>query len=190
MSRPRLRFDEKGCYYHAYNRIAGPKDDYLFGDIEKQKMFSLVKELSDYYTLQPLSFVAMSNHYHCVVFAPAKDVLISDQEVKARWMKRYGKKLKNGKVREPRWKNRLVMKRLRNNMRNISEFIGRLQWIFTMWFKRTRPAGKERRGVELVLGSWRYVPASARSKRWSRSSMMPRRWQRRRLVIRASNVRR
>lgn len=146
MSSRRLRFDESGCYYHIFNRVAGMPDDYPFGDVEKEFMFTLINCLSKFYLIEVVAFVAMGNHYHAVLYAPGEDIEISDQEVKERWKARKYHKLMRKETSEPDWSDREKMEKLKANMRDISAFTGQFQWCFTKWYKNERPAGKGRRG--------------------------------------------
>ena len=42
----RIKPDDVGTYYHLTNRIAGMPGELPFGDVEKEKMVSLIKDLS------------------------------------------------------------------------------------------------------------------------------------------------
>ena len=62
----RLRYDKERCYYHLMNRVAGEPGVYPFGDAEKEKLFQLAVDLSRFYSIELLSFVAMGNHWHAI----------------------------------------------------------------------------------------------------------------------------
>jgi len=65
MRAARIRYDREMCYYHLLNRVAGEPDYFPFGDMEKERFFQLVQQVSGFYSLELLSVVVMSNHYLC-----------------------------------------------------------------------------------------------------------------------------
>ena len=70
------------------NRVAGTRSFLPFGDVEKEKFFRLVLELSKLYCLELISVVVMSNHYHIVCAAPAEAP--GKEEIQRRWQAYYG----------------------------------------------------------------------------------------------------
>ncbi len=70
----RVRPVNRAHYVHCMGRVAGPKDWLPFGDVEKAYMIKLWKRLSSFYTVETISFVAMSNHWHAVVYVPKEPV--------------------------------------------------------------------------------------------------------------------
>ena len=51
----RVRYDREMCYYHLMNRVAGEPDYFPFGDVEKERFFQLVQQVSVFYSLELLS---------------------------------------------------------------------------------------------------------------------------------------
>ena len=153
MRTARLRYDREVCYYHLLNRVAGEPDYFPFGDVEKEKLIRLVADVSRFYTIELLSVVVMSNHYHIVCAAPAE--LPSTSEVMEHWRAYYGPPASgagtggdrtDGTVRaEPNWDDPAVVAALSGRMRDISQLIKDVQQRFTCWFNRTR--AKRRRGT-------------------------------------------
>ena len=153
MRTARLRYDRDVCYYHLLNRVAGDAEYFPFGEVEKEKFIRLVCDVSRFYTIELLSVVTMSNHYHIVCAAPA--ALPSREEVTAHWRAYYGVGSevsgpagagRGGKVRaEPNWDDPEVVAALGRRMRDISQFIKDVQQRFTCWFNRTR--ARRRRGT-------------------------------------------
>ena len=138
MRTARIRYDREMCYYHLMNRVAG-KPDYLpFGDVEKEYFFRLVQRVSVFYSLELLSVVVMSNHYHIICAAPSE--IPSVEGIQARWRAYYGKT-----DVEPNWSDPSVTDALGTRMRNMSSFCKDVQQRFTCWFNRTRPG--RRRGT-------------------------------------------
>jgi len=56
----RIRYDREICYYHLMNRVAGEPYYFPFGDVEKERFFQLVQQVSVFYSLELLSVVTMS----------------------------------------------------------------------------------------------------------------------------------
>ena len=153
MRTSRLRYDREVCCYHLLNRVAGDADYFPFGDVEREQLIRLVAEVSRFYTIELLSVVVMSNHYHIVCAAPAE--LPSKAEVMEHWHAYYGAgsdvsgpagARRGGVVRaEPNWDDPTVVEALGARMRDISPFVKDVQQRFTCWFNRTRP--RRRRGT-------------------------------------------
>jgi REP element-mobilizing transposase RayT len=122
-----------GTYYHLINRISGQPGDLPFGDLEKEKLLRMIHRLCQLYVIQPLSCVAMGNHYHLIVHAPLLPP--SQEEAIRRFQAYYGDKrpLTEKQTRE-----------LPEKLRDISQFIKAIQQPFTCWFNRTRPAQRRR----------------------------------------------
>ena len=134
----RIRYDRETCYYHLLNRVAGEPDYFPFGDVEKERFFQLVQQVSVFYSLELLSVVVMSNHYHIICAAPSEAP--SAREIQARWRAYYG-----DKRLEPNWSDKSVTDALGARMRDVSSFCKDVQQRFTCWFNRTRP--RRRRGT-------------------------------------------
>jgi REP element-mobilizing transposase RayT len=128
------------CYYHLMNRVSGEPGYFPFKDVEKEKFFTLALKLARFYSLEILSVVVMSNHYHIVCAAPADAP--SREEVVKHWQAFHGKL--RGDTLEPNWDSEDVVRKFAIRMRDISCFIKDLQQRFTCWFNRTRPT--RRRG--------------------------------------------
>ena len=124
-----------GTYYHLVNRIAGFPGDFPFGDREKERFIQLMKQLLRLYTIEPVAWMVMGNHFHILAFAPA--TAPSPVETARRYEAYY-----NGK----RWLEPASEKCLRTARRmiDISLFMRDLQFQFSGWFNRSRPV--RRRG--------------------------------------------
>ena len=46
MRTARKKMVGRSCYYHAYARIGGAKEDYLFTDVDKEKGMKIVQDLA------------------------------------------------------------------------------------------------------------------------------------------------
>jgi putative transposase len=126
----RIRTDRCDCLLHCYNRVAGWKDDYLFGEVEKERMFQLAQWLQKFYSVDIISFVCMSNHWHAIICTHPE--LPNREEVKRRFRAFYT----DDRI-EPNWNDDAVVAKYAARMRDISCFIKDLQQRFTCWFNRT-----------------------------------------------------
>ena len=66
----RVKVSGCGAFYHLYNRICGPKDDYPFDAIDKETAWEILFSIILYFRIEVISFTMMDNHYHLVVYAP------------------------------------------------------------------------------------------------------------------------
>ncbi len=56
-------------YYHCIGRVAGEPDYRPFGIVEKEKLYTLLRRLTVFFTVEVLGFTVMSNHFHLVCYA-------------------------------------------------------------------------------------------------------------------------
>ena len=136
MRQPRLKPDYQDTWHHAYNRIAGCPGDFPFGPLEKEMFIRILHKLSRLYTVRILAYQVMSNHFHLLLHAPANSP--SPEETCRRYAEFHDHKrfLDPESPRCALWSRRL---------RDVSWFMGHLEWLFTVWFNRTRPV--RRRGA-------------------------------------------
>ena len=133
----RIKPDDVGTYFHLMNRVAGAEGYYPFGDVEKTKFISLLKEAATYFTVEVLAFQVLGNHWHVVCYAPAD--LLSPTKTAARYNRFYeGRK----PVLQAEDQYCGVVAR---TMRDVSCLVGWVEQRFTSWFNRTRT--RRRRGT-------------------------------------------
>jgi len=128
----RQKVKNKDCYYHCYSRIAGPKDLYLFTDVDKEKGMSIVVDLCKLFLIEPISMTWMDNHWHIIVFAPSK--VPSIEEAAERYNLYYKKK--NKQVICP-IDNPKRCKDIAERMIDISCFMQQIHQKFTFHINRT-----------------------------------------------------
>jgi putative transposase len=129
----RMRYDQIDCLYHLINRTAGDPNALPFTDEDKEYFFSLTQRLSVLYTIELISVVVMSNHYHIVCMAPANKPGID--EIRRRWRAFYT--YRAGRGLEPNWKDPAIVEKWANKMRDISDFMKELQQRFSRWYNKT-----------------------------------------------------
>jgi len=134
----RQRYDRDSCYYHVFNRVAGEPGWFPFGEVGREMMFRMLKQLNRLYALDIVSFVAMGNHFHAVVRAPGE---IPDiEEVDRRFKAYYG----NRRV-APDWRIKANYEHYARRMRDVSALMKDFQQQYTNWFNKTRPCGRRGR---------------------------------------------
>lgn len=119
-----------GSFVHLYNRVVGTCLDYPFHDAEKEHFLRILQRLSRFYTIEPIAYQVMGNHYHLLVYVPAHPP--SRPEAACRYESFYSGKRHMNPESE-------ACEQLRHKLRDISAFVKDLQQPFTRWFNRTRP---------------------------------------------------
>ncbi len=135
MRQARIKTDEQPTWYHCYNRIAGTRLDLPFGDAEKEQFVRILRRVCLLYSVRVVSYQVMSNHFHILAYAPAKE---PDAEEMCR---RYSAFHRGNRTLEP---NTAACRIWQARSRDISWFMRHLQQLFTGWYNRTRPV--RRRG--------------------------------------------
>jgi len=129
MRTARLKTDNQPTWYHCYNRIAGTRLDLPFGDAEKEQFVSILRRVSQLYTVEVVAYQVMSNHFHLLVYAP--DQIPDPEEV----CRRFNSFHHYRKIITPESETCRIWQ-LR--CRDISWFMRHLQQLFTCWYNRTR----------------------------------------------------
>ena len=134
----RLKPKRKSSYVHLMGRVAGEPDWLPFGDVEKEYMIRLWKRLCQYYAMETVSFCAMSNHWHAVVYVRKDPPTL--EETAERYNRYYdGKRYPlSAKTEFGREKLMAEAERMNDFSRLVSEF----QQQFTTWYNRVRSKGR------------------------------------------------
>jgi len=131
MRKPRMKVEHRGCYYHLTNRLSGPRNSYPLTDVDKEKGFAMIRELTSYYLLEIISVVWMGNHFHVVLYAPSADELPSDAEIAKRHNEFYGTRRPNIDADD-----REACAETGRQMIDISHFMRVFQQKFAQYFNR------------------------------------------------------
>ena len=84
MRAARIRLDRwEPTYYHCVSRVVGEPGYLPFGDVEKEKLFTLLESLAVFYSVEVIGFTVMSNHFHLVCAARPEPPPMD--EVRRRW---------------------------------------------------------------------------------------------------------
>ena len=127
----RIKPQDIGVYYHLTNRIAGMPGEFPFGDLEKESMVRLIKELTRFFTIEVLAFQVMGNHLHIVCHTPGE--VLSPEDAAERFNRFYRGRRSPLTPADPHCLT------IAAQMRDVSAFMSRLQQQFSSWFNRTRP---------------------------------------------------
>ena len=122
--------DEDGVYLHVYNHcVEGVGREFPFGEVEKQKFLMHLKRTLMFYSIECLSAVVMSNHFHLILYVP-KETFSIDEMVKRII------KFKKGKLL-PTVHDFYTQRRLELS-NDLSSFMKELQQGYTCWYNKTR----------------------------------------------------
>ena len=125
----RVKARTTSCYYHCMNRIAGPKDEYPFSDVEKEKFIRILKEYSRLYTVEIISYVVLGNHFHCCLWVTDKRL---SADAACERYNRFYKKTKNPLTQDDTERCKKVIERLRD----LSMLWSEVQHDFTTWYNK------------------------------------------------------
>ena len=128
---PRLLVKGEDTIYHIISRTALP--GYVLGDVEKEYLLSLIKDLSGIFFVEVFGFCIMGNHFHLLVKMNTMENY-SDEEVKGRlslFRKCEVETITDGQVPF-----------FREKFSNLSEFLKELKQRFSRYYNRLH----ERRG--------------------------------------------
>lgn len=137
MRTPRIRSQQVGMYYHIVNRIAGEPGVVPFGDVARERMVELLNEVSRLFTVEPIAYQIMGNHFHLLVHAPAKALPLD--EALGRYNAYYSGRKEPLRPEDP------AAARIPAYLRDISSFVGMLEQRFAVWFNRHWPATRRGR---------------------------------------------
>ena len=126
MARTR-RFKIKGevAYYHVISRTVG--GEFLLGDVEKEKLLSIIKHFSSMYFVKVIGYCIMDNHFHLLVKTSSLDE-VTDSEVKER--------LSLYKSNVPEEINDAELQRYKEKLTDISEYVKSIKMTFSRWYNK------------------------------------------------------
>ena len=132
MARTR-RFKVEGdvAYYHVVSRTVG--GEFLLGDVEKEKLLSVIKQFSMMYFVSVIGYCIMDNHFHLLVkTSSVSDV--DDDELKQ-------KLSKYNKIDSENISDSDLIK-YKEKLTDISEYVKSIKMTFSRWYnKRNKRRG-------------------------------------------------
>lgn len=110
--------------YHLISRTV--LDGFVIGDVEKDYLLKLIKQLNKIYFTEVFGFCLMGNHFHILVkIIPGKEY--SDKDVKSRYERYYGKNKQPGDDQIPL---------LRQKWSSISQYIKEIKQTFSRYYNK------------------------------------------------------
>lgn len=122
----RLVMEGEEAVYHVMSRTA--LDGYVMGDVEKNSLLNLIRDMGKVYFTEILGFCLMGNHFHLLVrMRPGNE--FSNDEIARRFKLYYGddEKRKIGEAQIPD---------LRKKWSSLSEFIKEIKQGFSRYYNR------------------------------------------------------
>ena len=132
MRTSREKISGGGCYYHLMNRVAGQKDSYPFGDVEREMGMEIVCRLKEYYLLEFISMAWMGNHFHIVLYVPSNEELPGYAQIAVRHNTYY----QSDKTKWVEADDEDACKRIAERMRDISDFMKIFQQTYTHYMNK------------------------------------------------------
>ncbi len=126
MARTR-RLKAKGdvAYYHVISRTVG--GEFLLGDVEKEKLLSVIKQFSSLYFVSVIGYCIMDNHFHLLVKTLSVED-IDDTELKERLSRHY----KN--IPDEITESELL--KYKEKLTDISEYVKSIKMTFSRWYNK------------------------------------------------------
>lgn len=122
----RLVVKGEEAVYHVMSRTA--LDGFVFGDLEKEELFKIIKRLSSVYFTEVLGFCLMGNHFHLLIKMKTEAVY-SDEEIKKRYQVYY-KKEKKAELQEGQ------IPFYRNKWESLSEYMREIKQDFSRYYNK------------------------------------------------------
>jgi len=144
MARPkRLKLTEEEGFFHIISRTVG--QEFFLGDVEKEKLFNIIKYYSGYYFVKPIGLTVMSNHFHLLIKSEPESYY-SDDQVKQRIAEYRDKKKKKEKAKEEDWEEEEEegdgeisdneLQQIKKQMADISEYVRAIKQTFSRWYNK------------------------------------------------------
>jgi len=123
---PRMLITGEPTAYHVMSRTA--LDGYVLGDVEKEHLLRLIKQMSSVYFVEVLGFCIMGNHFHLLVrMMPGN--LYDDEEVKRRFKIYYGPNVKADMCKER-------IEFFRKKWSSLSEYMREIKQRFSRFYNK------------------------------------------------------
>lgn len=120
----RMKVIGEEAYYHLISRTVG--GEFYLGDVEKEKLQSIIMSFSKLYFVQVLGFCIMDNHFHLLIKSETEDKY-SDEEVLSRLESFYPDKKEVLKYN---------LSYYRKKLSDISEYMKSIKLTFSRWYNK------------------------------------------------------
>ena len=119
----RLKVKGESAFYHIVSRTVG--GEFYLGDVEKEKLVSIIGRFSELFLVDVVGYCVMSNHFHLLVKVnPGEGV--SDKALLKRVKDDGG--VMQGLLHDPEL--------LRSRLSDVSEYVRYVKQVFSRWYNR------------------------------------------------------
>jgi REP element-mobilizing transposase RayT len=149
MARPkRLKLKDEEGFFHIISRTVG--QEFYLGDVEKEKLFNIIKYYSGFYFVKVIGLTIMSNHFHILIKSEPESYY-SGEQVKQR-IEKYLDKDKKKKKKKKKDKDKeeegeeveegeeeisnYKLQRTKQQMADISEYVRAIKQTFSRWYNK------------------------------------------------------
>jgi len=164
--------DRQAGYYHCMSRVVDRA--HRFGDVEKEKLASIMREYEAFCEVRVLTHCIMGNHFHILVEVPRRPDTLPSAEILLRKLQALTCRQDFGWVREQlqayqerqdQAGERQLLERFYRRMWDVSWFLRLVKQRFSMWYNRrsgrTGTLWEERFKSVLVDGAGKALLAMA-----------------------------
>jgi putative transposase len=121
----RIKITGEDAYYHIISRTVGRQ--YYLGEVEKEKLFNLIRLFSKLYLVRVIGYCIMDNHFHLLVKSESADKY-SDEEILTRLSEFYNR---------DSWIYKDKVNYYRQKLSDISEYVKAIKQSFSQWYNRS-----------------------------------------------------
>jgi len=121
----RIKVTGEDAYYHIISRTVGRQ--YYLGEVEKEKLFNLIRLFSKLYLVKVIGYCIMDNHFHLLVKSESADKY-SDEEILTRLSEFYNR---------DSWIYKDKVTYYRQKLSDISEYVKAIKQSFSQWYNRS-----------------------------------------------------
>jgi putative transposase len=131
-------------YYHCMSRIVG--GERLLEEGEREVLRKMLWQVAEFCGVRIVTYAVLSNHFHVLVWVPAKgEVAIDDEELVRRYGVLYGEsrsawhprpEVLREWLRDDERRGRLWRSRLQARMEDVSAFVRTVKQRFSFWYNR------------------------------------------------------
>jgi REP element-mobilizing transposase RayT len=121
----RIKVTGEDAYYHIISRTVGRQ--YYLGEVEKEKLFNLIRLFSKLYLVKVIGYCIMDNHFHLLVKSESADKY-SDEEILTRLSEFYNR---------DSWIYKDKITYYRKKLSDISEYVKAIKQSFSQWYNRS-----------------------------------------------------
>jgi putative transposase len=96
----RLKLKDEEGFFHIMSRTVG--QEFYLGDVEKEKLFNIIKYYSGFYFVKVIGLTIMSNHFHLLIKSEPESYYSDEQVIERieKYMDKDKKKKKKKKKKD------------------------------------------------------------------------------------------